>query len=369
MKKLFVLFASLSLIAPLLFFGCGDDGDTTIIQGAADEGGVPGPLTNTNESCMICHGPDRIAYIFDPDGDPISHDFPEVNLPSIVVDTIVVENVGGTPAVTFHVTSGGQPITSLTNTQVRFIMSDLVPAGTATPQGTWNTPQFARWAYDRTGTGNLFGIFDNTTDSANGNYSYTFARPFGSPSPADNVAPVVFDNTHVQRLYIRVDKSPSYNRAAGFLDFIIPNVGATTPGIGYFERQFVTIDACRKCHGPILANAAHGGGYVDVKACVNCHSPIGSANDGNFIVPDNVALGQAMADTGTWFASLIHKIHAAIPMAEFPDRIDGRGYGAVTFPQDVRNCVTCHTNSGLNLGAGDNTANWRAHPTDRKSVV
>ena len=39
------------------------------------------------------------------------------------------------------------------------------------------------------------------------------------------------------------------------------------------------------------------------------------------------------------------------------------GYGAVTFPQEVRDCVICHTDSGLNLGTGNQIDNWKNHPT------
>jgi OmcA/MtrC family decaheme c-type cytochrome len=306
---------------------------------------------------MVCHTTGRLVDIFDPDGDPITHDFAAVNLPRLAVDNIIVGNVGGVPTVTFHVTSNGANVTALDNSNVRFMLADLVPAGTATALGTWNTAQFDRWAYDRVSTGYLFGTFDNTTGAATGNYSYTFATAFGSPSPADNVVPTAFNPAHTQRLYIRVSKTGQSN-GAGNLDFIIPAAGATTTGLTYFERQFTTVDACRKCHGPVLANTAHGGGYVDVKNCVLCHSPIASAND------DNTALGVIMTDnTNAWLASLVHKIHAAIPMAAFANRINNLGYAGVTYPQEVTTCVTCHTNSGLALGAGDLTNNWRANPT------
>ena len=171
--------------------------------------------------------------------------------------------------------------------------------------------------------------------------------------------PTAFNAAHTQRLYIRVSKT-GFNTAAGNLDFLVPAAGATTTGIGYFERQFVTIDACRNCHGPLLANTAHGNGYVDTKNCVLCHSPIASANSG-----DNVtALGAEMTEPlEAWLASLIHKIHAQIPMPAFASRISNKGYAGVTYPQDVRNCVTCHTDSGLALGAGNQIDNWKAHPT------
>jgi OmcA/MtrC family decaheme c-type cytochrome len=365
-KRLLILMCSIFLVVPLAFMGCGSNGSAGP-QGDPGEGGVAGPVTNTSDSCMVCHTTGRLVDIFDPDGDPITHDFAAVNLPTLVVSGIVVENNGDVPTVFFHVESNGVPVTALDNTNVRFMMAQLVPAGTATAFPTWNTAQFDRWAYERASTGYVFGTFDNTSDNATGDYSYTFTVPFGSPSPADNVVPVAFNAAEPQRLYIRVSKTGSYT-AAGVLDFIIPADGDDTTDNGtdptLFQRQFVTIDACRNCHGPFLANTAHGSNYVDVKVCVLCHSPIGSAND------EGVALGTLMTDnTDAWLASLIHKVHAAIPMAAFANRINNLGYAGVTYPQDVNNCVTCHTNSGLALGAGDLTDNWRAHPTTNGCVT
>ncbi len=355
MRKPVILLAVLALTLPLLFLGCSGNDGATGPQGLA---GPAGPVTNTNESCMICHTTGRIADITNASGGSHYNRGGTYDQPSMTIDTIAVGNVGGTPTVTFHVTSGGKPVTALDNASVRFMIADLVPAGTATPQGTFSTAQFARWAYDRARSGYLFGTFDNTTGAATGNYAYTFATAYGSPSPADNVAPVSYNPAHTQRLAILLSKT-GYNSAAAFVDFAVPADGATTPGIGYLERQFVTVDACRKCHGPLLAGTAHGSGYVDTNTCVLCHTPVGSAAQGTPPEP----LGQLMTDDGIWLASLVHKLHSKIPIDAFSTRIGGRGYGAVTFPQDVRNCITCHTNSGLALGAGDLTDNWRAHPT------
>lgn len=355
MKRSIVFLGILALIVPLLFAGCSGDDGAAGAKGDNGAVGPAGPVTNTNESCMVCHTTGRIADVTDANSAGVHYNA-AYKYPSLNVSIATVGNSGGNPVVAFTVTSGGSPVTALGPGDVRFMLSDLVPAGTATPQGTFGTDQFARWAYERSGSGNPFGTFDNTSGAASGNYGYTFLTTFGTPSPADNVAPTVYNGAHVQRLYVRVSKT-GYNNGAAFLDFNVPAAGATTPGVGFLERQFVTVDACRNCHGPLLAGTAHGSGYVDTNACVLCHTPAGSANQ------DNVALGQFMQNDQIWLASLIHKLHSAIPIAAFSTRIGGRGYGAVTYPQEVTNCVTCHTNSGLSLGAGDLTANWKNHPT------
>ncbi len=91
--------------------------------------------------------------------------------------------------------------------------------------------------------------------------------------------------------------------------------------------------ACNTCHNPL---SAHGGSRMDVKLCVTCHSP--QTTD---------------PDTGNTvdFKVLIHKIHDG---ANLPSVKAGKPYiiigfaqsindfSSVMFPQDIRNCTTCH---------------------------
>jgi hypothetical protein len=73
-----------------------------------------------------------------------------------------------------------------------------------------------------------------------------------------------------------------------------------------------------------------------------------------------------MQDTDAYASVFFHKIHGAIDIPYWTDmgRINGLGYSAVTYPQDIRDCVVCHTDSGLDLGdqAGQ-IDNWKTHPT------
>ena len=360
-KRFFVLMCSVLLVVPLLFFGC-NSGDTgprgatgatgaTGPAGADGAAGPPGPVTTTNESCMVCHTTGRVADVSDSDPASITHYNAEYhNLPLTISAVSITDDGSGNAQVSFHAASGETPVSTLTIDSFTFFMGDLVPAGTLTGL---STPQFERWAYERTGTDRHTGLpyplgtFD-TTDAANGNYVYTFATGFGSETAIVN-APE-YDPAHVQRLVIKASLT-GYNNVVQIVDFNVADTGVGTTGLGYTERQFVTVDACKKCHGPQFTGAAHASSYPDTRVCVLCHSPIGSV------------YGEEMVTDEAWLASLVHKIHSAIPMAAFPTRMGGTGYSAVTYPQDVRNCVTCHTNSGLDLGAGDNTANWKTHPT------
>lgn len=340
------------LLGAVLIFGCsGDDGATGPPGPPGPEGpaGPAAPAASTDESCTICHSTDKIADIAVAHPDPTGED--------VTLSNITLTNTGGFAVVSFHAATADGAVTDLTFDDVRFYISDLVPADTATSWGTWDSPYFERWAYERTGTdreGNPYpqGVFDDT-DAANGNYTYTFVTGFGS---AEAIAEAPdYDPTHTQRLLIRVsgqddaDGNALTNNTVGFLDAVVPANGATAVPLDS-QRQFVTADACKQCHGPQFEEAAHADGYLDTRACVICHSPLGH-------------YGDIMQQDDAYLPVLVHQIHAAIDNPAFADRINGMGYGAVTYPQDIRDCVVCHTDSGLDLGTGDQIDNWKERPS------
>jgi OmcA/MtrC family decaheme c-type cytochrome len=95
----------------------------------------------------------------------------------------------------------------------------------------------------------------------------------------------------------------------------------------------VSDETCNSCHDQL---ALHGGTRRAVKLCVTCHSPQSTDPDTGNTVDMKV---------------MIHKIHmgANLPsvQAGTPYQIVGyrqsvHDYSEVLFPQDVRNCTTCH---------------------------
>ena len=98
-------------------------------------------------------------------------------------------------------------------------------------------------------------------------------------------------------------------------------------------------EACNTCHNPL---SAHGGARQDVKLCVLCHSATTVAGTPN-IDPDT---GNTIN-----FKVMIHKIHRGEDLpsvqAGTPYQIIGfqqsvNDFSTVAFPQDIRNCTTCH---------------------------
>src|SRR5664280_2634741 len=96
----------------------------------------------------------------------------------------------------------------------------------------------------------------------------------------------------------------------------------------------MTDATCNQCHDPL---SAHGEtGRQDIKLCVLCHNP-------QTIDPDTGNSVDAKV--------LFHKLHmgSSLPsvQAGHPYQIIGHGgsvvdFSTIVFPQDIRNCTTCH---------------------------
>jgi OmcA/MtrC family decaheme c-type cytochrome len=137
-----------------------------------------------------------------------------------------------------------------------------------------------------------------------------------------------------------------------------PSTGATT---GIFSREIVDTATCDTCHTSLTA---HGGARVEVQYCVMCHNP-GTTDpySGN-------ALDMKV---------MVHKIHTgnalpSIQTASVPNTTPTLGIGywivgymeslnnfnTVVFPQDTRNCTTCHVQ---NVPTLTEAINYESVPT------
>src|ERR1035437_7783545 len=175
--------------------------------------------------------------------------------------------------------------------------------------------------------------------NAIGDYTYTFKTK----------APATFDPTVTNAIGVSAQRDLSefgtfdeWSETSNDVFNFVPNGSAVT-----VTRSVVTTNACNGCHDPLIG---HGGSRLKVELCIMCHTP-------QTINPDT-QLTQDMK-------VLIHKIHmgSSLPTvkAGTPYRIWHRGawsdFSAVVFPQDIRNCTTCHSAAATQADA------WRTNPS------
>ena len=139
-------------------------------------------------------------------------------------------------------------------------------------------------------------------------------------------------------------------------DFI-PGTGAVVPS----GKEIVSVDKCFTCHAKF---EFHGGGRQDTRYCVVCHTDqrkysvkeatiTGTAATNDLVVTGEIGKfrGRATGD----FTSFVHRLHRGEDLSVKGYAYAGLGFDA-TYPQDLRNCVKCHTNSTA-TPQGDNWFN------------
>jgi OmcA/MtrC family decaheme c-type cytochrome len=184
-----------------------------------------------------------------------------------------------------------------------------------------------------TDSGGTFTLIDAPT----GTYTYTFKTK----------APANFDATATHSIGAQVERDLSAygdttNWASDDVFNFVPNGSPVTN-----VRDVVNEASCNNCHNPL---SAHGGARFKIAYCVLCHTPQSTNPDSGNTVDMKV---------------FIHKLHmgSSLPsvIAGTPYYIYHRGatvdFSTVVFPQDIRNCTTCHA-------AGPKQANnWNLNPT------
>jgi OmcA/MtrC family decaheme c-type cytochrome len=168
------------------------------------------------------------------------------------------------------------------------------------------------------------------SDAGSGAYTYTFANaPTSPPDP---------DATTTVGIYAYKDGRSS---VANDVFTFVPSGGE--PEV---TREVVTTAACNTCHNPL---AMHGGVRREVGLCVTCHTS-------QTIDPET---GNTLD-----FRVLIHKIHrgeflpsvlGGQPYQIIGYRQSSHDYTDLAWPQDVRNCTTCHT-------GGADSENFKTNP-------
>jgi len=304
------LFISISIVAALLLGGCSGDGSD-------GNDGAPGPVGPQGDQ-----GDQGIA----PAGD----------IPSELFSTIdnVEVSTDGTVTLAFSLTDSlGRGFNGLPSNRVRFSLVKLQAQDTS---GQGNSSEWQSYIENSVGQ----ATYENSgtfTDNNNGSYTYIY------DTNVTNAAVAYEANlTHRVAFQLSGGGFPIVNASYD----LQPSTGAT---VGLETRSIVKEETCNQCHGVL---ALHGSGRIDTDYCVTCHNP-----------------GSVDPDTGNTvdFKVMVHKIHrgANLPSVKAGGKyniIGYRGsdhdYSEVEFPQDIRNCETCHVTSESTPDAG----NWATRP-------
>ena len=255
---------------------------------------------------------------------------------NIGVATVTVPAGGGAPVIELSLFDDNQVgLYGLPAGDTRFTIAQLTP-GTGGGSSEWQSYV----TRDSAGITDAQATTETATagtwvDNNDGTYQYTFAMPL-TAYPAGPV----YDETKTHRIGIEI-RGQAPISSNGLHDFV------PAGGMPLFERNIVDNDTCFACHDIINF---HGGPRTDIGYCVTCHNPY--SIDGDTV---NEAWGGTVD-----MKAMIHKIHFGVNLTEgyfivgFGNNV--HDYSDVIFPQDVRNCTTCHDESDTNT---PQASNWR----------
>jgi len=330
MDRSFIRISKLAtlLFASALLFACSGDTGPEGPEGPAGPIGPPGqPGTGTSTAVPI-QSAERI---------------------DVTIESVAVPTGGGAPTVTLRLTDAlGFGLRGLPAANIGFNLAQLSP-GQAGASSEWQS-YFTR---SSAGIPNAQATTESASagtfsDNGDGTYTYTFAQDL-TAYPAGPT----FDETKTHRLGVEIRTS-----SGGFLPFNIPANNAPydfvpTGGAPTFTRLIVNTATCNACHDEL---AFHGEARFDVEYCVTCHNPYSVDGD---------TINEPWEGTVD-MKRMIHKIHRGEKLAngyfivghggsvhDYGGTITGKG---VVFPQDIRNCTTCHAESDTTI---PQASNWR----------
>ncbi len=175
------------------------------------------------------------------------------------------------------------------------------------------------------------------TDKQNGIYTYTFAKSLQGD------VEIPYDGSLPHRVGLEIRLTPAIPANNAVYTF----TPATNLPVNESGREIVDNDTCNACHDNL---AFHGGARFDLQYCAMCHESYSfDAQSGNSID----------------LKVMIHKIHSGetLPSVEAGGFYGIFGFGNtfadfsdVVYPQDKRNCTTCHEESDADT---PQASNWR----------
>ncbi len=319
------------LLASALLFACDSSTGPAGPAGPAGEDGAtgdPGPIGEPG-----------------PSGTSVPYD--SVETINVEVQSVVIPNGGGAPTVTVLLMNDvGFGLRGLPASTLSFTIAQLTP-GMDGGSSEWQsyvtngrtTPPDVQ-ASTESATANTDP--DAFVDHNDGTYTYTFSQ-----SLTDYPAAPIYDETKTHRLGVEIrtnrvlpDNIPANNAP---YDFVPAGGSPADPN----RRLIVNNAVCNACHDNL---GIHGDARFDIEYCMTCHNPYS-------IDPDTAA--EEWGGTVD-MKEMIHKIHAGVSLT-YGYTIIGYGgfphdYSDVHFPQDLRNCQTCHQDSDPTV---PQAGNWK----------
>ncbi len=318
---------------------CNANGTTSLVSTTAEPSGANCPFGGT-----------RINYGIDANDDDVLDDT-EVNDSTYVCATGPSGALSPSSGIVATVKPGG--VTTTSPISVRFTLKDdrgypldinglysintpIQPrfalahftkdaAGNVTPLSTYTRSGTQPTSYNPLATTGAGTLVENGLGA--GDYTYTFpttTTPNGPVAIAYDATKL--DDTHV--VWIQASRQTDLVFSLNANTFSAANVpyyyvpsGNGTPLV----REIVAQGKCDNCHNKFkpettTSTGFHGGGRVAAGMCNVCHNPDHTNN--------------LLADS----ASFVHRIHNGEQVAT-----GNLFHGiAVTYPQDTRNCATCH---------------------------
>jgi OmcA/MtrC family decaheme c-type cytochrome len=321
--------------------------------------------------------------------------------------TITGVTIASPPVISFTVVDGfGRAVVGLGNTSksatavvasypnLAFTIAKLVP-GTSGAPSRWVSYVVTTVPTTTSAAAPTRPSTDNTgtlVDNGDGTYKYTFYRDITTipsqlggmtVSPPNNIADlgdVTYQPSLTHRVAIALSGSapatgtntptganssvasvPMTHPANAIYDFI-PATGAPVTASN-FSREIVSVDNCENCHrqlggvpGLSAGDAAagfHGGSRNETQYCVACHTDqrrygqVEATFTLNGAIRTFTSSDTRIVDGRTIgnFPNYIHKIHMGPLLVHQNYDYAGVLPADTTYPQDIRNCTSCHDGS------------------------
>ena len=248
---------------------------------------------------------------------------------------MVVPAGGGAPTVTLSLTDDvGFGLRDMPASALRFTLAQLSP-GQNGSSSEWQSYITRDSGGITDAQANAEGATAGTfADNGDGTYTYTFSQAL-TAYPAGPT----FDEAKTHRLGLEIRGGAPANNAP--YDFV-PAGGAP------IETRLIANNAtCNACHDNL---GFHGEARFDIEYCVTCHNPYSIDGD---------TAAEPWGGTVD-MKQMVHKIHFGENLTNGYYVVGFRNtthdYSDVVFPQDVRNCTTCHQETDPTI---PQASNWR----------